>query len=140
MQHTPQRSSQDGFTLIETMIAMTMFAIGIMALAQVQFAASRNTTKAKLTTIASGLASDRIEQVVYSPSFDQITTVNYPDEDYGEVEGGNPRYERFARTVAIRDSVDFVGRVALKTVTVQVTWADINGPRNVELSSRIARF
>jgi len=140
MRSTPQQNQQAGFTLVETMVAMTMFAIGVLALAQVQFAASRNTMKAKLTTVASGLASDRIEQVVFGPAFGEITQDNYPDEDYGEVEGGDERYARFARTVAIEDSLDLAGRVALKTVTVQVTWADINGQRNVELSSRIARF
>jgi prepilin-type N-terminal cleavage/methylation domain-containing protein len=137
---TLQAKQQDGFTLVETMVAMTLFAIGVLALAQVQFAASRNTMKAKLTTVASGLASDRIEQVVYGPAFGEITEGNYPDEDYGEVEGGDERYARFRRSVAIDDSLDLAGRVALKTVTVQVTWADINGQRNVELSSRIARF
>ena len=86
MQNTTSQNEQTGFTLVETMVAMTLFAIGVLALAQVQFAASRNTMKAKLTTVASGLASDRIEQVVYGPAFGEITEDNYPDEDYGEVE------------------------------------------------------
>jgi prepilin-type N-terminal cleavage/methylation domain-containing protein len=134
------QAREDGFTLVETMVAMTLFAIGVLALAQVQFAASRNTMKAKLTTQATSLASDRIEQCVYGPAFADITEDNFPDEDYGEVAGGDERYARFARTVTVEDSLDFAGRITLKTVTVQVTWNDINGQRNVELSSRVARF
>lgn len=140
MQNNTSQNEQTGFTLVETMVAMTLFAIGVLALAQVQFAASHNTMKAKLTTQASSLASDRMEQCVFGPAFAEITEDNYPDEDYGEVEGGDERYARFTRSVTVEDSLDLAGRVALKTVTVQVTWADINGQRNVELSSRIARF
>jgi prepilin-type N-terminal cleavage/methylation domain-containing protein len=134
------QARENGFTLVETMVAMTLFAIGVLALAQVQFAASRNTMKAKLTTQATSLASDRIEQCVYGPAFADITEDNFPDEDYGEVAGGDERYARFTRAVTVEDSLDFAGRITLKTVTVQVTWNDINGQRNVELSSRVARF
>jgi len=137
----PVRKAADGgFTLIETLVAMSMFAIGIMALTQVQFAAARNTTTSKLTSTASFLASDRLEEVIYGPSFTAMTHANYPDEAYGHVGSADPRYKVFKRTVVVQDSLGITGTVAMKTVTVNVGWKALNGERNVELRSRVARF
>lgn len=140
MERPAVRTLEAGFTLLETLVAMTLFAIGVLGLAQVQFAATRSSTTAKLTSTASFLASDRLEEMVYGPSFDDITEGSYPDEQYGEVAGGDGRYRNFQRTVAVADSLDLVGRVALKRVTVRVTWRGLHGDRHVELVSRAARF
>jgi type IV pilus assembly protein PilV len=132
--------SEGGFTLVETLVAMTLFAVGILALAQIQFAAARSSSTAKVTSTASFLASDRLEELVYGSDFDGITPDNFPDEDYGQVSGGDSRYGNYARAVVIEDSTDVAGRVALKTVTVTVTWHAMHGDRNVTLRSRVARF
>jgi type IV pilus assembly protein PilV len=131
---------EGGFTLLETLVAMTLFAIGILGLTQVQFAASRNTMMSKQTSTASFLASDRLEEMVHGASFAGITEAAYPEEDYGDVAGGDERYTRFKRTVAVRDSTDIAGRIAMKTVTVQVSWEALRGERHVDLTSRVARF
>jgi len=129
-----------GFTLLEVLVAMTIFSIGVLGLAQVQFAASANNVQSRLTSTAASLASDRLEEAIYGPSFDAITTGNFPTEEYGAVDAGNPRYATFRRTVAIQDSLDIAGRVSMKTVQVRVTWHALHGDRNVELMSRVARF
>ena len=133
-------AAQAGFTLIETIVAMSLFAIGILGLAQVQFAASRSNTTARLTSSASLLASDRLEQCVHAPAFDGITPDNFPDEEYGDVEDGDARYAGYRRTVDVVDTVDLTGRVSMKTITVRVTWHSLHGDRSVELASRVARF
>jgi type IV pilus assembly protein PilV len=134
------RRNEEGFTLLEVLVAMTVFSIGVLALAQVQFAASSNNMQSRLTSTAASLASDRLEEVVYGASFDAIRTTNFPSENYGVVDGSNPRYTHFQRTVAIQDSLDLAGRVSLKTVRVRVTWHALHGDRHVELMSRVARF
>jgi prepilin-type N-terminal cleavage/methylation domain-containing protein len=135
-----RQAADGGFTIIETLVAMSLFAIGILALTQVQFAAARNTTTSKLTSTASFLASDRLEAVIYGPSFASMTHANYPDEAYGAVNSSDPRYKVFKRTVAVQDSLNSFGTLCLKTVTVKVCWKALNGERNVELRSRVARF
>jgi len=131
---------ESGFTLIETLVAMALFSIGILALTQVQFAAARNSTSSKLTSTASFLASDRLEAMMYGTAFAQITEANFPEEDYGDVQNGDNRYRAFRREVAVADSLDIAGAIAMKTITVRVAWRGLNGERDVELMSRVARF
>jgi type IV pilus modification protein PilV len=140
MRHVKALQREEGFTLLEVLVAMTIFSIGVLALAQVQFAASANNMQSRMTSTASSLASDRLEEIVYGPSFDAIRAQNFPNEAYGAVDGGNSRYAHFARTVAIQDSLDIAGRVSLKTVRVRVTWHALHGDRHVELMSRVAKF
>jgi type IV pilus assembly protein PilV len=139
---TRERNSgtEGGFTLLETLVAMTLFAIGVLALAQVQFAASRSGTTSKLTSTASFLASDRIEELTHGATFAGIDEADYPPEDYGQVAGGDPRYVGFSRAVTVEDSLDVAGRIAMKTVSVTVTWKALNGDRHVTLASKVARF
>lgn len=136
----PAPASRGGFTLIETLIAMTLFSLGVLALAQVQFAASRNVTSSKRTTTASALASDRLEEIVYGPSFTAMTHANYPDEDYGHVARSDSRYKNFKRSVVVADSLNIANVICMKTVTVTVAWQAANGERSVQLQSRVARF
>lgn len=132
--------AERGFTLLETLVAMTLFSIGVLALAQIQFAATRNSTSSKLTSTASFLASDRIEEMMYGTAFAQITEAGFPEEDYGDVQNGDERYRAFKRQVTVQDSLDIAGAVAMKTITVRVAWRGLQGERNVELTSRVARF
>jgi type IV pilus assembly protein PilV len=140
MQASTHRQSERGFTLIETLVAMALFSVGVLALAQVQFAATRNSTSSKLTSTASFLASDRLEEMMYGTPFAQITADNFPEEDYGDVQNGDERYRVFRREVAVADSLDITGAVAMKVLTVRVAWRGLQGERNVELMSRVARF
>lgn len=140
MTRSKQVRTDAGFTLLETLVAMTLFAIGILGLAQVQFAASRSAVGSRQASTAALLASDRLEECLATPSFANITEATYPEEDYGDVAGGDARYEQFARSVVVRDSLDVAGRVALKTLTVRVAWETVRGERDVVLSSCVARY
>ena len=138
----PRRApdAPSGFTLIETLIAMTLFSVGVLALAQIQFAATRSAMSSKRTSTASSLASDRLEEIVFGPSFAAMTEANFPEEDYGDVSHADDRYKGFKRTVAVDDSLNIAGTICMKTVTVNVSWQALNGERSVELQSRVARF
>lgn len=134
------RKAARGFTLIETLVALALFSIGVLALTQAQFAAARNSTSSKLTRTASFLASDRLEEMMYGTPFTQITLANFPEEDYGDVQNGDERYRDFKREVTVADSTDVSGVVSVKTITVRVAWRGSQGERDVELMSRVARF
>lgn len=63
---------QDGFTLIETMIAMVVFTIGILGLFGMQSAAIKENLAANSITTGSSWASSRVEELI---------ALNYDDPD-----------------------------------------------------------
>ncbi|MCI5125050.1 MAG: prepilin-type N-terminal cleavage/methylation domain-containing protein [Candidatus Electrothrix sp. AR5] len=62
---------QDGFTLIETMVAMVVFTIGILGLFGMQSSAIKENLLANSITSGSAWAMDRVEQLL-NLSYDHI--------------------------------------------------------------------
>lgn len=54
---------QQGFSLIEVVVALAIFSIGILAIAQLQISAVRNNTNGNLATQATMLAEAQIENL-----------------------------------------------------------------------------
>lgn len=52
-----------GFSLIEVLIAMAIFSIGILAVGSMQLSTSRNNTRGNITTQATMLARQKIEEL-----------------------------------------------------------------------------
>ncbi len=80
---TPQ---EDGFTLIEALIAMAVLSIGIFSLYSMQMSSIQNNSKASNITIASNWATEMVEQVLSMPYDDlndtnSIGTSNGTDQD-----------------------------------------------------------
>jgi type IV pilus assembly protein PilV len=67
-----------GFTLIEIMIALAIFSIGILAVAKMQLSSSKNTTTGNITTVAAMLARDKMEELK-SEDIATLVTGNYND-------------------------------------------------------------
>jgi prepilin-type N-terminal cleavage/methylation domain-containing protein len=61
--------NDNGFTLIEMLIAISIFAIGFLAVASMQISAGKNNRTAGEVTAAVNLASDRMERLM-GVSFD----------------------------------------------------------------------
>lgn len=57
-------NNEHGFTLIETLIAMAIFTIGILGLFGMQTAAIKNNLAANRITIGSNWAMDQVEQLL----------------------------------------------------------------------------
>ncbi|WP_446009230.1 type IV pilus modification PilV family protein [Candidatus Electrothrix sp.] len=64
MKKTRKRISQDGFTLIESLMAMAIFTIGILGLFGMQTAAIKENLAANAITIGSTWATDRVERLL----------------------------------------------------------------------------
>jgi prepilin-type N-terminal cleavage/methylation domain-containing protein len=129
-----------GMTLVEIMVAMTIFAIGLLGLSRVMFAVMHSNLKSKHTVVATNLAHQKMEQIMSATRFNDITEVDFPDEDYGQVDGGSTEYSGFKRTVTIADSLNTLGNSIFKEIVVKVEWRESGKSRDVELRSSISRF
>ena len=129
-----------GMTLVEILVAMTIFAVGVLSLTRVMFQAMHSNTRSKHVVVATNLANQRMEQILSSTRYDNITAAAFPTENYGTIEGGKPDYSFFRRAVAIADSVDALGTSVMKEVTVRVEWRDNGTARNTQIRSSISRF
>lgn len=132
--------NQDGMTLIEILVGMTIFAIGLLGLSRVTFQVMHANLSSRKTVIATNLAHERMEQLVSVTRYGTIVANNFPDEDYGQVNGGSPDYTGFRRTVAIADSLNALGNSVMKEITVRVEWRESGKTRDVQLRSSISRF
>jgi prepilin-type N-terminal cleavage/methylation domain-containing protein len=62
-QNTTLSKKNKGFSLIEVLIAMAIFSIGILAVGSMQLASTKNNTTGNITTQASMLARQKIEEL-----------------------------------------------------------------------------
>ncbi len=131
---------EKGMTLVEVLVGMTVFAIGLLGLSRVMFSTMHSNLASKHTVVATNLAHQRMEQIMSSTRYNSITSANFADEDFGSLMGGNSEYSRFSRTVSIVDSTNALGNSVMKEITVRVEWREAKTMRNVELKSSISRF
>ena len=127
-------------TLIEILVGMTIFAIGLLSLSRVMFGVMHANLRSKHTVIATNLAHQRMEQVLGAMRYDSIIQAQYPDEAYGQVDNGNAEYVKYRRTVTIADSLNAIGTSVMKEIIVRVEWREAGDTRNIELRSSISRF
>jgi type IV pilus assembly protein PilV len=64
--------NDNGFTLIEMLIAISIFAIGFLAVASLQISAGKNNRTASETTAAVNIASDRMERLMNASFADAL--------------------------------------------------------------------
>jgi prepilin-type N-terminal cleavage/methylation domain-containing protein len=129
-----------GMTLVEIIVGMTIFAIGVLSITRVMFQAMHANVRSKHVVVATNLAHQRMEQILSSTRYDNITSTTFPTEDYGTLDAGNQDYAAYRRIVAIADSTDALGSSVMKEVTVRVEWQESNGQRHAQIRSSISRF
>jgi prepilin-type N-terminal cleavage/methylation domain-containing protein len=83
MKRNVMKMKQGGFTLIETIIAMAIFTIGILGLFGMQTAAIKKNLAANNITTGATLASAQVEQLI---------ALNYDHESISEGGGGIDQY------------------------------------------------
>lgn len=119
-----------GFTIIEVLVALSIFSIGLLALATMQISAIRTNGFAYRVNIATLLAQDLLEDYKRL-GYDGIpSTGNYTDNNPLNEYGANDPAGIYNRTWTVADNG------WRKTITVMVAWTDIV-PYSVTLSSQI---
>lgn len=78
--HMEKLKKEGGFTLIEVLIALTIFAVGLLAVAAMQVSAVKvNSTAGKITTLST-FGMDKVEELSALPYTNaQLTAGNYTD-------------------------------------------------------------
>ena len=118
--HDLHTRAERGTTLLELMVALTVLAVGVLAVAQLFPAGSRAQVGDRLRTESSQLAREKIEQ---------LETIDWNDPDLapGRHPAGGP--EKLGAVGALGRYYD-VGSMSapldnLKQVTVHVTWSQV---------------
>jgi type IV pilus assembly protein PilV len=129
--------NEKGYTLIEMLIAMSIFAIGMLAIAGLQISATRNNTSGNIITQATMLARTQMETL---KSVGDLTTLpagttpdpNNPIDDFGNTGG------IYTRSWTVNPYIPPSTGVASPTarqLTVTVQWTRQGANRNVVLRS-----
>jgi prepilin-type N-terminal cleavage/methylation domain-containing protein len=115
------RWGDEGFSLIELLISVTLLGVGILSLAGLFPLAMQRVASGDLESRATFHAQAKIEELKRVP-WDEL--VMYAGADTVET--------AFRRVWNVQEDEPVVG---MKQVDVTVTWGDRKGPRNVTLSS-----
>lgn len=106
----------NGFTLVENLVALTILCVGFLAMAGIIGGTLRGRCFSAQVTQATVLAQDKMEDVMRIgypdlPSADSVQT-----EDYGSIAG----YPAYCRVVSVDAAEPGLG---MKTVTITVYWS-----------------
>lgn len=131
---------QHGFTLLEIMIAIFVFSVGLLGLATMQVSAVRGNNFSETLTEAANLATDRMEKIT-AAGYDTVA-----DTDDDGADGLNDA------TVATADDQDVQGLYQIfwnvaedvpvnntKTVNIIVTWIERGATRTLVMQGIKAR-
>ena len=120
--------NENGFTLIETMLAIAIMAIGLLALASLQVTAIGGNAQSKKRTLALSLAEDKIE------TYRHTAYASIPAGQ--EVETGLETL--YTRNTNVENDTPVTG---VKTVTVTVFWHNMNDKlKQVQLVTIVANY
>ena len=106
----------DGFSIMETLIALSVFTIGILAVATLVLSAIGENASARRVTEATALAEDRLEQLMALP--------------YDSIADDNDRVGAYEVVWEVAENV-IVDQT--KLITVTVSWQYRGKQRNVTI-------
>lgn len=121
-QHTTQRRKlgQSGLSLLETMVALGLFAITAATTSDFLVQQIRRTSQNNLATVAYAVAEEHLESVRAAK--------------YGDMAGSSKQIEKGSVVFDVATTVEpDVPAPNLKRVTVNVGWNEPGGRRDVEV-------
>jgi prepilin-type N-terminal cleavage/methylation domain-containing protein len=128
------RTNKNGFTLIEALIAISIFAIGFLAIGSLVVSTTRNNTKGNILTQATMLASNKIEELKTENLMSALmTTGTHPDPNNPLDDRGNQGgiYNRSWRVSELQPTASPTAR----QVEVTVSWDRLGQSRRVRLTT-----
>ncbi|HET7004882.1 MAG TPA: prepilin-type N-terminal cleavage/methylation domain-containing protein [Candidatus Binatia bacterium] len=121
--------SQDGFTLLEVLVAIVILTIGLLGTAGLTTGVIRGNHFSKNVTSATAAGQTKLESIK-SGGYSYATTTNFPSDTV--TMGGTT----FTRAISITSSSPAAN---MKTVSVTVSWIESNNTgRSVNLQTILA--
>lgn len=136
--HAHEKARRGGFTLIETMIALTLLGIGLLSLSTMQIVAMKHGNRGRHTTQAAAIAQSRMEvlqRMRWSEPALAPTggwTVAVPVNNVVQ-DGANRLEQAYNRSERITDEVAGVTR----TIDVRINWNEPGRPNRQYVVSSI---
>lgn len=132
------KKNQSGFSLVEVLSSMTVFAIAAAGLATTTVSTTKSNGTSRTTTVASFLIHDKVEELrsmdpATNPADFAVGThndANNPMTALGEANG------TYTRTWQVIPNTPAIG---LAEVVVTVSWNTPDGPRSLQASTFICR-
>jgi type IV pilus assembly protein PilV len=144
------RRNEKGFTLIEVLIAISILAIGLLAVASMQGSASKNNVLAGSRTEATTLAAEQMETLL-SLAWDDALLSDADGDDAAGLD--NAGFDNDPSTQGDADHQLVRGRYTIywnvvdnaiidntKTINLIVTWSDYGGNGRLSMQRVIPRI
>lgn len=113
---------ENGFTMIEVLIALTIFAIGMLAVAGMQIMGIQGNAVAKWQTQSASWGSDRIERLI---------TLDYDDADLSAGSHGPVTEDQYEISWVVTNDDPMANT---KTLVVSVAWTDRGKPKTTSFT------
>lgn len=128
--HPASRGGNGGFTLVEMMIALVLFGVGMMALAQVLPRGLSVRDKARRMSVATSMAQEEVERLRNLPfTHADLAAGNHNDPD-------NPVDNAYRRTWAVQENTPVED---MKRVSVTVSFPTDSADSQAVVTTMIAR-
>lgn len=128
--HSKLIKNQDGLSLIETLIALAIFSIGILGVAQLQLWNVRNNTTGNITTQATMLARAQLEVL---KNTEDVTTLTSGADANNPINPDGTAGGIYTRSWVVTGAG--VGGLAARQIEVTVSWNRRGQNRNVVLTT-----
>ena len=123
-----KRDGQDGFTLIEVLIAIVILSVGLLGMASLTVGIIKGNKFSNDLSTATTLAQDKMEFIRSTASTDYASVAS-------ETKAACPDFTEFQREVTVVADSPASG---MKTVTVKVYWGPSDA-HNVELKTILSQ-
>jgi type IV pilus assembly protein PilV len=111
---------QEGFTLIEVMIALLLLLIGVAGVLSMQMTSMKATSFSRHATEATIVAEDRMEELMIMTT-DQLLLLHLSSDDVNAMAVDTPATDEYTRTLTVVDSLITAD---VLDVRVEVTWLE----------------
>ena len=123
----PRSRGSRGFSLIELLVALVVLSLGVLALARLFPAASREQLRDRMRTAASYYAQDKVEALRALPTTDiNLADGRHPGALTNESLGTTGAWQRYYTISHLDEPLDNLARV-----DVVVRWTTARGPDSV---------